>query len=135
MNAAEARLSPDGRECSVDDCENPSRVHGLCWSHHDRQKRGRPLGPPINRRTVRPSGPSSMGWADQGACVGKPTEWWFPYGTSFPDARAVAVCAVCPVAVQCLAWALAHHEQGTWAGTTVDDRDRIRRRARRAVTA
>jgi|GEM_PF-4605877 len=56
-------------------------------------------------------------------------------GTSPDDARRVAqaraLCTDCPVAVDCLKWALAHPDlspEGIWAGTTPAQRRTLRRR-------
>lgn len=51
-------------------------------------------------------------WTEQAACAGKPTEWWTPEegsrkGKLPPIARrALALCAACPVQVECLADAI-----------------------------
>lgn len=44
--------------------------------------------------------------------------------TIVPDIMA-ALCRRCPARQQCLLWALAGGEQGYWAGTTSDDRQRM----------
>jgi WhiB family redox-sensing transcriptional regulator len=54
-------------------------------------------------------------------------------GTSPDDARRVAqaLCTACPVAADCLKWALAHPDlspEGIWAGTTAAQRRKLRRR-------
>jgi WhiB family redox-sensing transcriptional regulator len=46
-------------------------------------------------------------------------------------ARAKAVCARCPVAAQCLDYALATGQQhGVWGGTSEEERKAMRRRLR-----
>jgi hypothetical protein len=64
-------------------------------------------------------------WPD-GACLDLPAEWFHPErGESTRDAK--AVCATCPVHVECLTWALANHERfGIWGGTSERERRRIR---------
>lgn len=56
-------------------------------------------------------------------------------GTGPEDARRVAqagaLCALCPVAADCLKWALAHPDlarEGIWAATTARQRKALRRR-------
>lgn len=65
-------------------------------------------------------------WRHYALCRGMDPELWFPIGTEGPAllqiARARAVCADCPVASSCLAWALEHSVEGIWAGTTEDER-------------
>ena len=64
-------------------------------------------------------------------------DWWFPEpGASTTDiARAKAVCRRCPLRQACLAYALAATDghgtpiPGIWAGTTVEERKALRRRA------
>lgn len=55
-------------------------------------------------------------WAEQAACVGYPTRWWYPSAADphrsharqalTPQSqRAIAICQECPVRVECLGWA------------------------------
>lgn len=74
------------------------------------------------------------GWRGLASCLGKPVEWWFPtIGTR--GARALATCAECPVLVECAVELRQVEEQtgiiarGIWAGTTEDDRRKVRRRS------
>lgn len=67
-------------------------------------------------------------WRDRAACHDKPVEWFFPEGRgrhSVPEAR--QLCAGCPVAADCLEFALAVPSMvGFWGGTTAEERKRIR---------
>ena len=45
--------------------------------------------------------------------------------TTIPQAR--KICADCPVARQCLAWAVQHECSGMWGGRTKEQLDGIRR--------
>ena len=72
-------------------------------------------------------------WSEQAAChdPGIDPEWFFPLSESGAGARQVtaakAVCARCPVAAQCLAWAvLAGEPAGIWGGTTPEERRLLR---------
>lgn len=82
-------------------------------------------------------------WRANGACRDHPPRWWFPDSeastrgrprrhdpaTIDPDAaRALAICATCPVLLDCRSWALAHEANGIWGGLTAGDRARERRR-------
>lgn len=69
-------------------------------------------------------------WHAQAACRGQGTDRWF-VTRGVTRAAARAFCDLCPVAAECLQAALATPEStdcGIWAGTTVKDRSRMRRR-------
>jgi WhiB family redox-sensing transcriptional regulator len=68
-------------------------------------------------------------WFEHALCSQTDSESFYPNpGESTRPAR--KVCASCPVATQCLAYALANDERhGVWAGTTPDERARMRRGA------
>ena len=64
-------------------------------------------------------------WRSGAACAGQSVGHWFV--DELPAVRvAVAVCGGCPVRLACLATALLDDEQGTWGGTTQEDRDVMR---------
>ena len=68
-----------------------------------------------------------MSWRDQAACRGMNPDMFFPARGEHVR-NAVAVCATCPVAADCLECAVAEPETvGVWAGTTSPDRAAIRR--------
>ncbi len=76
------------------------------------------------RLVARPS------WFDHAACASEDTDLFYgPFGER-PEARerreraARAICARCPVAAPCRAWAREHGEHGVWGGETVEDRIR-----------
>ena len=70
-------------------------------------------------------------WRESAACLSVTDEVSF-----FPDAedevgiaRAKAVCATCPVAAECLTWAVeTNQSEGVWGGHTARERRAIRRR-------
>ncbi len=74
-------------------------------------------------------------WVERAACrqAGTDPELFFPVSESGPAAArqiaaAKAICARCPVAEQCLDWALlAGESAGIWGGTTPDERRLLRR--------
>ena len=72
-------------------------------------------------------------WAEQAACRTSAVdpEIFFPVSESGLAARQVAaakaVCAECPVAGDCLAWALRAEAAGIWGGTTPEERRLLRR--------
>lgn len=79
-------------------------------------------------------------WTDSAACRGSgiDPELFFPVsetGTAHRQvAQAKAVCARCPVARQCLDWAVRTGEpEGIWGGTTPGERRRLRRRRLRVA--
>jgi len=74
-------------------------------------------------------------WRSLSACRGEDPEIFFPaprnMTTFLQLARAKAVCARCPVAAQCLRYALATgQEYGVWGGTSEEERRAMRRRLR-----
>lgn len=79
-----------------------------------------------------------MEWLRQAACAGEDPELFFPVGTAGPALRDIAtakrVCARCPVAAQCLDWALRSGQtSGVWGGTCEDERAELLRTARERV--
>lgn len=70
-------------------------------------------------------------WRDDAACRGHDdADWWFSYR---PDeqAQALRVCADCPVAGECLAYAAdTRQEYGVWGGVL---EHHLRRRRRRTA--
>jgi WhiB family redox-sensing transcriptional regulator len=70
-------------------------------------------------------------WFDRAKCRGMDTDAFYPHRGEAIPADVAAACARCPVAADCLEWAVTwpeHH--GVWGG--VGERTRIRmRRARR----
>ncbi|MBV8161486.1 MAG: WhiB family transcriptional regulator [Acidimicrobiia bacterium] len=73
---------------------------------------------------------SELAWQRGAACRGLGEESqaiFFPAkGESTAEAR--AICERCPVADQCLDFALANHCIGVWGGTSERQRRRMRRR-------
>jgi WhiB family redox-sensing transcriptional regulator len=76
-------------------------------------------------------------WADDAACLGMPTEMFFVEGTQDDRSSiqryrlAKAVCAHCPVMIECARYALARPEvYGVWGG--MSPRERLHRGQRRA---
>lgn len=79
-----------------------------------------------------------MEWLDRAACVreNQDPELFFPVGGSGPALRDVreakAVCCRCPVATQCLEWALETEQStGVWGGTSETERAALSRASRR----
>ncbi|GGJ61399.1 WhiB family transcriptional regulator [Streptomyces brasiliensis] len=77
-----------------------------------------------------------MDWRELANCRGMDPDLFFPVGNSSSVAALVqideakAVCSSCPVAQQCLDWAM-HVDpvEGIWGGTTEAERRAKRRRA------
>lgn len=69
----------------------------------------------------------SPDWYEHAECRGAPAAVFYPtQGESTAPAK--AVCARCPVSVECLAWALDHGEKfGVWGGTSERERRRMRK--------
>lgn len=77
-------------------------------------------------------------WRALAACRDMPISMFFPC----PGARgermarlAKEVCATCPVAEECLEYAMTTHQHfGVWGGTCERDRDRLRCHKRRRAS-
>ena len=74
-----------------------------------------------------------MDWRHEAICRDQDPELFFPVGNSGPAelqiAEAKAVCHRCPVASQCLAWALENgQDAGVWGGMSEDERRALKRR-------
>jgi len=81
--------------------------------------------------------PGQTSWIERGRCIEEDPELFFPVGTRGPaieqTARAKSVCALCPVRIECLAWALdTCQDAGVWGGLDEEERREIRRARRRA---
>lgn len=80
---------------------------------------------PLAPRGLRPD------WMDEGACKGRTDLFFQGEGANDKLAQAKRICASCPVSAECLAYALQHNERdGVWGGTSVEERERIRRQRR-----
>ncbi len=84
----------------------------------------------------------SWGWQDQAACRDQDVIIFFgPDGERQPErdrreARSEALCAGCPVRVDCLNYALSRPEKyGVWGGLSEDERAAERRRRMRRASA
>lgn len=67
-------------------------------------------------------------WTERAVCASTDPELWFP-PTGKGSRVAKTVCGTCPVQAQCLAVALADPSlDGVWGGTSVKDRQALRRR-------
>ncbi|MEV4032955.1 WhiB family transcriptional regulator [Streptomyces umbrinus] len=81
-----------------------------------------------------------MEWLRRAACAEEDPELFFPVGSVGPAQRDIAaakrVCARCPVAGQCLAWALSTGQtSGVWGGTGEEERAALLRTIRRRQTS
>ena len=84
--------------------------------------------------TTRPPNRQQDAWLCRAACRALPTELFFPAGELDNEAveqaeEAKAVCATCPVRLQCLEFAIATNQPyGIWGGANTSERRSIRRR-------
>jgi WhiB family transcriptional regulator, redox-sensing transcriptional regulator len=77
-------------------------------------------------------------WVLSAVCATHPDpDLWFPPRGPDPGREAKAFCAACPVAAECLEYALSHSiREGIWGGVGEGDRRLLhRRRVRRARQA
>lgn len=65
-------------------------------------------------------------WMQFAVCHETDPDLFFPEGYNASYAEARAICANCPVRIECLDYALSHGEQGVWGGTSDRERQRIR---------
>jgi len=75
-------------------------------------------------------------WRHKAECRTEDPELFFPVGNSGPAllqiSEAKAVCRRCPVASQCLTWALeSGQDAGIWGGMSEDERRSLKRRTPR----
>ena len=77
--------------------------------------------------------PVTSDWQDDAACRGADTAVFFP--VSEADAGAAqAICAECPVAHDCLEYAITTRQpDGVWGGLTPSERHRLVRRRQKAA--
>ena len=74
-------------------------------------------------------------WRAQAACRDADVNIFFPT-TDEGAEPARAICATCPVRMECLEFALAtRQEDGVWGGLTETERRRLRRRRQAAARA
>jgi len=71
-------------------------------------------------------------WASEGACKGKPSDWWFPPKGMTSQVReniaeARRICGECPVSEECLDHSLHWEVEGVWGGKSSRERRDIRR--------
>jgi len=76
--------------------------------------------------------PQQPEWMTQAKCKGK-TDLFFNEGNSIVVREAKFICASCPVRKPCLAFAMKNDDQGIWAGTSTNERERIRRALRKNI--
>jgi WhiB family transcriptional regulator, redox-sensing transcriptional regulator len=79
---------------------------------------------------------SDEDWRHRAACRSEDPELFFPVGNTrqalLQIAKAKAICAGCPVASQCLDWALkSGQDAGMWGGMSEDERRVLERKALR----
>ncbi len=69
-------------------------------------------------------------WREEAACADRPeVDFFAPPDRREEVARAKAICAACPVADVCLAFAIETNQpDGIWGGYTAKERSRLRRR-------
>jgi WhiB family redox-sensing transcriptional regulator len=66
-------------------------------------------------------------WRDSALCAQTDPDLFFPEKSEHTKAkRAREVCQGCEAQIPCLAYALEHHTEGIWAGTSYKDRVEIR---------
>jgi WhiB family redox-sensing transcriptional regulator len=67
-------------------------------------------------------------WKRDANCMGTDVDNWFiEKGEDYDTTILKRICAVCPVAAECLNYAVKYKMQGYWAGTTGLDRKNLRR--------
>lgn len=71
-------------------------------------------------------------WAENAACRGKPTRWWYPdKGGDYTISRyAHRICNACVVQEQCLQAGIMRNEDGIWGGMNLQQRRKLNRQLR-----
>jgi WhiB family redox-sensing transcriptional regulator len=82
--------------------------------------------------------PAETWWIERSRCIGEDPELFFPVGSTgsalAQTAKAIEICAGCPVRAECLEWALETcQDAGVWGGLGEEERREIRRARRRAA--
>lgn len=73
-------------------------------------------------------------WLEYAACADVGVELFFPPDERSPlVAEAKAICAVCVVRAECLAWAMKNKPEGIWGGMTADERRKMHRNQMKAI--
>lgn len=71
-------------------------------------------------------GRTRVEWSKDSACIGAPEEVFFPErGRPSKNPPYLKFCGSCPVAQECLEWAVVHQAEGIWGGTTERERKTI----------
>lgn len=67
-------------------------------------------------------------WMERGSCKGKDLSIWFPseQDTKVNTALAKSICSLCPVRVECTAYAMTDEPYGTWGGLDETERELLR---------
>jgi WhiB family redox-sensing transcriptional regulator len=85
--------------------------------------------------TFHPGPRRDTGWQENAACIGLPSEFFFPERSAVITVGARKVCDDCPVRDRCLEYALTEGEwHGIWGGLSPEQRRdlaRTRRETRR----
>jgi WhiB family redox-sensing transcriptional regulator len=73
-------------------------------------------------------------WRSSAACTGKTEHFFAPHGEQaeargIREAKAMAICRVCPVILDCRSYARTHRELGFWGGENDEQRQDARRRS------
>lgn len=123
-------------ECSFDGCTRPTDSRGLCAGHYQQQRRGLPLHPLLRDYHDSFAPPVADGWQQRAACA---EQAW----DTDHDAQRM-ICAVCPVASECLEVGMAQpdlrflaQESGNlplWGGLTHRELWQEKRRRERRAT-
>lgn len=72
---------------------------------------------------------SEMAFMLDGNCVGMDLKLFFPEAGKRAGSEAREACENCDVRTACLEWALKYEEYGFWAGTSREQRGRLRKQA------
>ena len=71
-------------------------------------------------------------WAQQARCAGEDPDWWFSDSPTL-QARALEICAECPVRVECASEAIQSNAEGIWGGLTEQELDQLKKNRRRSA--
>lgn len=71
----------------------------------------------------------NMQWTTKANCKGTPTHLWYTHNNNKTNQQTLnQICNTCPVQQQCLTHALHWEPAGTWAATTPQQRNQLRKK-------
>lgn len=120
------------RTCLIEGCDRTPLSRGLCSAHYQQAWKAGRVADYAKQRA--PAGSLNQEWRSKAACKGMDPDLFFP-GQGESTREAKAICAQCPVQVECLETAMTNHESfGIWGRKSERERRVLRRTWPRSTT-